>query len=376
MIYIKSKTQNIIKLIVVFFVFVIISFNSIAKSQTVEVEVSRGDNLYLIFAENDISVEMLNKIMQNSMARTLNFIYPGDKIIISKDDNKLKKIIFNPLNRNPLIIHYENNDFIFNSVNIDPEKEALQKSEIIITKSLNYDGKKAGISRDILDLIIKNFSWDLNFSKDVKKGDKFIIFWDRNKTPKAMVFVGDKTIALFAHRTKKHGIQFYNIKGETTNDTFTLAPLEYSRISSAFSQSRYHPVLKIYRPHRGVDFAAPTGTPIYAPAKGIVKRIATLKGYGNVIFLSHGDNIITVYAHLSKFANNLKIGKKIEKGMLIGYVGSTGMSTGPHLHYEIRINEVHKDPINFKMSKKLYITKSELPDFQKNAKYILSKLQI
>ena len=166
------------------------------------------------------------------------------------------------------------------------------------------------------------------------------------------------------------------IRDSTLNDSFTFAPVKYSRISSGFTLRRLHPTLKVYRPHRGTDFVAPSGTPIYAPAKGVIKYTKTLNGYGNVIYLKHGSELLTVYAHLSNFAKGLKPGKRISKGALIGYVGSTGASTGPHLHYEIRINGVHQDAEKVKLPSKLLVPKSEMARFQSQAKDTLISLGI
>ena len=376
---INTKNNNlkvIFKFLIIFFVLATTSFTSIADNKTLEFEVSRGDNFYKFFSKAGLEATLLNKIMKNDLAKRLNSIRPGDKVEITINNKELKKIVFKPLNSNALLIIHDQNKFNFINIDTSPKKE-LQETLITITKSLNYDGKRAGINRQILDLIIKNFAWEINFNKDVQKGDKFIIFWDNKKNPKAIIYMGaHKTISLFARQTKENGTQFYNINGKTINDSFNFAPLDYIKISSSFSRSRYHPILKTYRPHRGTDFAAPENTPIYAPAKGRVKHIAVVRGYGNVVYLAHGSNIVTVYAHLSKFAKGLKVDKKIKKGQLIGYVGSTGLATGPHLHYEIRINGVHQDPEKIKLAKQLTIAENELLDFHNNHQYILSKLQI
>ena len=148
-----------------------------------------------------------------------------------------------------------------------------------------------------------------------------------------MIYIGDrKTIALFSYKNPLGQKKYFTSKGATLQDTFAFAALKkYDRISSGFQKSRYHPTLRVYRSHRGTDFAAPSGTPVHSTAKGIVKYTATLTGYGNVVYLKHGSEYLTVYAHLSKFAKGLKSGDKVSKGQLIGYVGSTGQSTGPHL---------------------------------------------
>ena len=193
-----------------------------------------------------------------------------------------------------------------------------------------------------------------------------------------MVYIGDRrTIALFSYKNSLGQKKYYTTKGSSLDDSFSFASLKnYSRISSSFQKSRFHPTLKKYRSHKGTDFAAPTGTPVYATAKGIVKYTATLKGYGNVVYLKHGSQYLTVYAHLSKFAKGLKSGRKVSKGQVIAYVGSTGMSTGPHLHYELRINGVHQDIEKIKLPKQSFVPSSEIADFKLRAKKVLKDLGI
>ena len=342
-------------------------------------EVSRGDVFYKFFFEAGLKGELLNKMMKaDERASSLSRIAPGDKFKITLDDNHdLKKIIFQPLNANPLLITYSKQKFRFVSVNIQPT-EPLTHSTILITKSLNYDGKKAGIEPEVIDLIIANFTWAMDFSRDLHKGDKFVLAWSGNKTPSAMIYVGArKTIALFAYTTPANGKNYYDINGETLNDTFEFSALKkYDRISSSFTKSRWHPVLKKYRSHKGTDFAAPKGRPVYATAKGTVKHVAVVRGYGNVVYLSHGTEIVTLYAHLSKFALGLKTSQKIKKGQLVGYVGSTGLATGPHLHYEIRINGVHQDAEKINLPKQLGISTNALSDFKSKAKDLLAQLGI
>jgi murein DD-endopeptidase MepM/ murein hydrolase activator NlpD len=242
---------------------------------------------------------------------------------------------------------------------------------------LNFDAKKAGVDAEVVKMMVDHFSWELDFSRDLRKGDRFVLSWNGGKTPEAMIYIGDrKTIALFSHIDTQGRKKYYTANGLTINDTFAFAPVKYNRISSGFSKRRWHPTLKTYRPHRGTDFAAPTGTPVYAPAKGLVKYVATLSGYGNVIYLKHGSELVTVYAHLSKFAKGLKAGNRVKKGELIGYVGSTGMSTGPHLHYEIRVNGIHKDAEKISLEKRSAVPNSKMSSFQKRAKRILFELNI
>ena len=342
-------------------------------------EASRGDAFYKFFYSTGLSGKLLKKLMvSDERAQRLNHIYPGDKFKIELDENhNLKKIVFAPQNANPIIISYSKQKFRFVTVNIQPTQD-ITSSTITINKSLIYDAKKAGIEAEVTKLIVDNFSWELNFSRDLRKGDKFVLAWDGEKTPCAMIYVGDrKTIALFAYKNPAGQKKYYTSEGKTLNDSFSFPPLKkYTRISSGYQKSRYHPTLKIWRSHLGTDFAAPKGTPVYATAKGVIKHLATLTGYGNVVYLKHGTEYLTVYAHLAGFKKGLRTGDKVAKGQAIGFVGSTGQSTGNHLHYEIRLNGIHKDAEKFKPSKQSLVPTSAMADFKDHSNHVLSELGI
>ena len=341
-------------------------------------EVSRGDAFYKFFFSTGLSGALLTKLMtSDERAQRLNNIFPGDKFRITLDNrHNLEQIIFSPINSTPLLISYENKKFRFYRVNSQLTGD-LTHTTITINKSLNYDAKKAGIEAEVTKMMVDNFSWEIDFSRDLRKGDKFILSWDGEKTPCAMIYIGGKrTIALFAYKNSLGEKKYFTSKGATLNDTFGFAPAKYDRISSGFQKSRYHPTLRVYRSHRGTDFAAPSGTPVHSTAKGIVKYTATLTGYGNVVYLKHGSEYLTVYAHLSKFAKGLKSGDKVSKGQLIGYVGSTGQSTGPHLHYELRINGVHQDAEKVKPPKQSFVPSNKMSEFQARAKQVLIDLEV
>jgi len=342
-------------------------------------EVSRGDAFYKFFYSTGLSGKLLKKLMDSDeRAQRLNKIYPGDKFKISLDDShNLKRIVFAPLNANPILISYSKKRFSFTVVNIQPTQDITQ-STVTINKSLNYDAKKAGIEAEVIKLMVDNFSWEIDLRRDLRKGDKFVLAWDGEKTPCAMIYIGDrKTIALFAYKSPAGQKKYYTSKGKTLNDSFSFPPIKkYTRISSSFQKSRYHPTLKVWRSHLGTDFAALKGTPVFAPAKGIVKHLATLTGYGNVVYLKHGSEYLTVYAHLAGFKKGLRTGDKVSKGQAIGFVGSTGQSTGPHLHYEIRLNGVHKDAEKFKTPKQSFVPGSAMAAFKEKSNHVLSELGI
>ena len=156
--------------------------------------------------------------------------------------------------------------------------------------------------------------------------------------------------------------------------TFTRTPVHFSRISSLFNPNRKHPVLKTSRPHRGVDYAAPTGTPILATGNGKVEFIGNKGGYGRVIILSHGGKYTTLYAHMSKFKSGLKRGQRVKQGQVIGYIGMSGLATGPHLHYEFRINGVHHNPLTVALPKAEPLNAKYMADFKQKSQTLLVQL--
>lgn len=257
----------------------------------------------------------------------------------------------------------------FNSAN------ALESSTIHITRSLNYDAQKANISQKTISNIVRIFSWKIDFNQDLRVGDRFIIVGNRGYVPSAIIYIsGKKRIAVFSY-TDEHGrLNYYNINGKTLYSSFLRKPLEYKRISSKFQRKRYHPILKVWRPHRAVDYVAAKGTPVRATADGIVKYRKYIGALGNVVYIKHGANYATVYAHLSKFARGLRTASKVKKSQIIGYVGSTGRSTGPHLHYELHYKGKHRNPVTWRLPKQKKVKKADLKGFQRKAKAILRSL--
>jgi murein DD-endopeptidase MepM/ murein hydrolase activator NlpD len=251
----------------------------------------------------------------------------------------------------------------------------LDHSTIIITRSLNYDAKKANISPKIVKTLIRIFSWEIDFNKDLRKGDRFIIVGKHGANPSALIYIGaTKSVAVFSY-TDKHGrTGYYDINGRTLYPSFLKYPLKHSRISSKFQRKRLHPILKTWRPHRAVDFVAKKGTPVYSVASGIIQRRKNMGALGNVVYVKHGSNYTTVYAHLSKFARGLKPSSKVKKGQVIGYVGSTGRSTGPHLHYELRYKGIRKNPLTHPLPKQKQVAHTDFWRFKNKANTILHSL--
>lgn len=243
--------------------------------------------------------------------------------------------------------------------------QTLKKTQIIIQHSLHSDGKKQGLSPKTIQTISHELSWKLNFNT-LQKGDKFVIIGSDKNKPDGIIFKRkNKTIQAFLWNG-----QYFDKNGNNLHNGFLKAPLKYTYISSKFQLKRHHPILKTNLPHRAIDYAAALGTPVYAAADGIIEKRKNIGALGNAIFIKHGKGYQTMYAHLSRFAKNLYVGKAVKKGSVIGYVGSTGRSTGPHLHYEVRHNGKRKNPLTSNI-KPYSIKKSQLQSFKNKVRKTL-----
>lgn len=224
-----------------------------------------------------------------------------------------------------------------------------------ITSSLFAATDGANIPDQIAIQMAEIFSSEIDFHTDLRKGDRFNVVYESQYKTGQLVKTGlvlaaeftnhGKTYRAVMYRNPDGQVNYYTPEGKNLHKSFLRSPLEFSRISSGFSMGRFHPVLQKMRAHKGVDFAAPTGTRIKASSDGVVNFVGVKGGYGNAIILKHQNNMSTLYGHLSRFSPNLRKGQKVSQGQIIGYVGKTGLATGPHLHYELLLNGRHVDPM-------------------------------
>lgn len=224
-----------------------------------------------------------------------------------------------------------------------------------INGNLFFIPKSAGIPESVSRQVTEIFSDVVDFKDASHKGDHIAVAYESSYSNGELVDAGQvlaaeitthgQTYRAVMYRNDEGKVSYYTPEGRNLKKSFQREPLEYSHVSSGFSSGRFHPILQEVRAHTGVDFAAPTGTVVKAPGDGTVDFVGYKSGYGNVIVLQHPKNISTVYGHLSGFADGLRKGEKIIQGEIIGFVGSTGLSTGSHLHYEYRINDIPVDPL-------------------------------
>ena len=240
---------------------------------------------------------------------------------------------------------------------------------------------KGGISPDLIAAVADVFAWEIDFNVDPRSGDRFAVTWEDQKTPDGHVAARRILAALYTgSQTGRHAVvwfegEHYNEDGASHQRTFLKAPLAFRRISSHFTLRRFHPILRYYRPHLGIDYAAPTGTPVRTVGDGTVVFKGRKGEFGNYVEVRHNGVYTTCYGHLSRFAKGLSIGKKVEQGDVIAYVGMTGMATGPHLDFRVRQNRKYVNFLTLKLPPKKSVPENRLAEFKALAQKRLSSLE-
>jgi murein DD-endopeptidase MepM/ murein hydrolase activator NlpD len=346
-------------------------------------EVRSGDSLDRMFRRNDLQAADLAEIMTLDAARKhLRLIKPGDKIKVRAADGEVLTLS-RPVSLGETLRIARVGDE-YKAEIIERELETLQ---IRTTGTINSSLFEAAADAGITDRTIMNlagiFAWDVDFMLDIREGDSFTLIYEELRQGGKRLADGKILAAEFVNQgvsfrairfeDSSGRIDYFSPDGRSVRKAFVRAPLSFSRVSSNFNPRRRHPKLNTIRAHRGVDYAAPAGTPIKAAGDGKIVHRGQKGGYGNVVILQHGGNITTLYAHMSRFSK-AKAGSRVRQGDVIGYVGSTGLATGPHLHYEYRRNGVHLNPRTVKLPDAEPIDPVYLKDFEKAALPLLYQL--
>jgi murein DD-endopeptidase MepM/ murein hydrolase activator NlpD len=289
---------------------------------------------------------------------TLGFEKPDDHAV--DDDLQLASLCLQPSVERDIVVNRDGSgEFIAAEIE-RPLELQLARAAGTIDSSLFEAGKDTAVPIDMMTQVIKAFSYDIDFEREIQPGDRFEIVYERYEDEHGrlartgnLLFAAlvQKGVAREIYRFEPlgGGGGFYNARGESVRKELLRTPLDVVRITSKFGM-RKHPVLGYSKMHKGVDFAASTGTPIFAAGDGVIARIGKLRGYGNYIQIKHNSQYATAYAHMSRFAKGLKKGRKVQQGDVIGYVGSTGLATGPHLHYEILVEGAQINPMKVKLA--------------------------
>jgi len=354
---------------------------------SIEVTVQRNDTLDRIFRSAGIDAATIAELRNLPDARrALDLLRPGDIIRLEHIDGVLQRLNRQISATLTLSISREEQGYAINYIENPLEKEVVGR-RASIESSVFEAGKRAGISGAvIMTLANEIFGWDIDFALDIRRGDAFSVLYEQEFQDGEYVGDGRVLAAEFMNQGKRHRAVwfesadgevrgYFTPEGEGMRKAFLRAPLEFTRVSSVFNPKRRHPISGKVRAHKGIDYAARTGTPILAAGDGRVQFAGRKGGYGNAVILDHGRGITTLYAHMSRFSKAGRSGRRVKQGDVIGYVGSTGASTGPHLHYEYRVKGVHKNPATIPLPR-TEIPSGYLAEFRAQAETKLAQLEM
>jgi murein DD-endopeptidase MepM/ murein hydrolase activator NlpD len=350
--------------------------------------IKSGDTLASIFAKKGISSTTTHQIARlNEQTKKLRYIKPGQEIqLLLDDERKLRQMKYIPdITRTLLIQRVEDQSFTSQIINYQLDAYPVYREGVIDT-SLFEAAANADIPVDVIMDLVAIFGWDIDFSLDIRAGDRFGIVYEelykddvkiRNGRILSAEFINNgKTYRAVYYTDPKGETDYFSPDGKSMRKAFLRSPVEFARVSSRFSNKRWHPVLSKWRSHKGVDYAAKSGTPIRASGDGKVIFAGKKGGYGRLIVIRHGGRYTTAYGHMRRYARGVRSGKKVKQGQIIGYVGSSGLATGPHLHYEFRVNGVHRNPLTVRLPEAKPVHASYLSHFEENTQVYLSMLHL
>lgn len=349
--------------------------------------VQRGQTLAALFAAEQLPAALLHRLLESTRHReALARIRPGQQFGFQRRaDGGLAAFRFDVGDADRVILRVDGAEVVE-----EIERRELQRRVAVATarieQSLFGAGDDAGLSDATIMQLANVFAYDIDFAQDLRRGDSFSVIYEqvyqegertRDGAILAAEFVngGRRHVAL-RFEVEKGRFDYFDPEGRSLRKAFLRTPVEFSRISSRFSAGRMHPVLGRMRAHRGVDYAAPTGTPIRAAGDGKVQFRGWQGGYGNVVIVEHGGRYTTLYGHMSRFANGLRVGSRVAQGEVLGYVGMTGLATGPHLHYEFRVAGTHRDPLTVELPKAEPLAGADLRRFRAGIAPVVAQLEL
>jgi len=355
--------------------------NPLAKS----VVVANGDTLSTVFAKVGLSPAVMHAVLASSPdAKQLSRLKIGQTLEFQLTEQGELASLRSKLNSlETLALEQTPKGYVFKKEQVKPEVSTVYaRGEI--DSSLFLAAKRAGLSHNLTMDLANVFGYDIDFALDIRKGDSFEVIYEEKTVEGQRVGTGNILAARFTNRgktysavryTSKDGTtSYYNADGTSMRKAFIRTPVDFARISSRFSNGRKHPILNKIRAHKGVDYAAPHGTPIKSAGDGKVLLAGRKGGYGNTVIIQHGQRYRTLYAHMQGFAKGVRNGSTVKQGQIIGYIGTTGLSTGPHLHYEFQVDGVHVDPLGLKLPMADPIAKSEMPRFMQQSQPLMARM--
>ena len=350
-------------------------------------KVKRGDSLSVLFDRAQIKPAQLLELMKLAKTSELKRIHPGDTIkVIHDDEGKLLALNYQIDGVRYLQVERKDEQLAADILEHHIEVRAAYAAGEI-ESSLFLSSEKAGLSQNTTMELANVFGWDIDFALDIRKGDKFTVIYEQRFKNGTKIKDGNILAAEFVNQGKVFRALrytdpvtsyagYYSPSGHSLRKAFLRSPVKFGRISSRFSTKRYHPILHRFRSHKGVDYAAGRGTPIRASGDGKIIYKGTKGGYGRTVIIKHGSRYTTLYAHLNNYNRKIRSGSRVKQGQVIGYVGSSGLASGPHLHYEFRVNGVHRNPLTVKFPSTKPIPKRYRDNFELTTKSYVAQLDV
>lgn len=352
-----------------------------------EITVQAGDSLARIFSKQGVPPRQLHDIVASGgVAKKLTRIYPGQKLRMrTTPEDGLLELFYEIDALSQVQVTRTDSGYQPQLIEREPERRAKQASAEI-KNSLFLAAQRANLPENITMELAGIFGWDIDFALDIRRGDQFSVLYEDLYLDGERIGTGnilaaefindDKQYQAVRYTDKQGRTDYYTADGRSMRKTFLRTPVEFSRISSRFSLGRKHPILNRIRAHKGVDYAAPRGTPVKATGAGKIVLRGKKGGYGKTVVIQHGSRYSTLYAHLNSYARGLKHGSRVQQGQIVGYIGSTGLATGPHLHYEFLVNGVHRNPLTVKLPDAAPLPKKYREDFKLATENLLAQLKL
>ncbi len=348
-------------------------------------EIKNGESLSTIFSQLDLSKTELHHIVHaNKLGQQFASISPGKKLIAeTNSEGQLQQLIYQKNSIDTLKATRTDDSFSVEMIS-KPIATKITSAQATINSSLFLDAKDAGLSDKLIMQLADIFAWDIDFALSLRKGDLFTLVYEELFVDGKKIDTGNIISAEFVNHgqaftavrfeDKKGNSSYFTPEGKSMRKTFLRTPVDFARISSRFNLRRKHPILNRIRAHKGVDYAARSGTPIKTTGDGKIVYRGRKGGYGRVVIVQHGQKYNTLYAHMSNYKRGQKVGSHVKQGQVIGFVGKSGLATGPHLHYEFRVNGVHRNPLTVKLPHAKPIKKSLLAEFKQQTQPLITQL--
>ena len=359
----------------------IVEQTSDAEQKAIFVTVKKGSTLFDILRSHKIDTSVLHPLMQNKYGRVLNYLQKNEKITLYLRNGRLAHLDYRPNAFKLFSFERINEKSQFkSSKKIETADRSLKFTTFPIEYSLYQSAKSAGLPKSIIITLANIYEWDIDFANDLRRGDRITVIYETLYKNGAFKNYGNIKAAKIINQNKEYYAlrftkdgrsDYYDQYGNNLKKAFLRNPLDFKHISSHFNPSRRHPILNTIRAHNGTDYAASSGTPVRATGDGKISFTGWKGGFGNMVKIRHTSQYETRYAHLNRFARNIKRGKSVRQGTVIGYVGKTGLATGYHLHFEFLKKGKHQNPVTVKLPRTAPIYRKQQNQFASQTRDLL-----